>query len=321
MTDKTTRYCQQTSHRNSLHNVDELDLHINRVMNQNPNDTLKECDQPEFNGIVRNFKTVKVGWLLSLLAKIKTFLFFIFCTRKFDRVSKIKLIMTPSKIPSGRNYSFESKCGFSAIGLKFSISTKGGFSIISAIFFEPLVYRFMSSIKGDVFVDVGANVGAYSILNSPRFTKVIALEPGQAQRMLLNENIKLNNISNIDVLGKALSQNEGTVKLYKSENLVNYSTAQESNDYETVDSITLDHLLSNFKHVELLKIDVEGAELEVISSGLREISKVHFIILEVRNSYFEEIVESLNHVGFRYHVLEDRTIGEKNILFVNTALE
>ena len=140
------------------------------------------------------------------------------------------------------------------------------------------------------------------------------------QRTLLNENIKLNHISNIEVLENAIGKEEGMIKLYKSKDLVNYSTVQKSKEYEVVKSITLDRLLSNFKHVELLKIDVEGAEMDVVKSGLNEITKVHFIIIEVRNSYFGDMIKILNSIGFKYHILEDRIIGEKNVLFINTCI-
>ena len=121
-------------------------------------------------------------------------------------------------------------------------------------------------------------------------------------------------------LGNIISDREEIIKLYKSKSLINYSIVQQGNDYEEVDSITLDHLLLNLKHIELLKIDVEGAEMDVIKSGFNEINKVHFIIIEVRNIYFDEMIKTLGKIGFKYHILEERKIGEKNVLFINTIL-
>ena len=283
-------------------------------------DKHKASDKVGYDYIINNFKTKKCGRFQEKVAKIKTFLFFIFRTRRLQHVSKIKLILTPNKFPSAAEFLFEYKCKQPYNRLKFCLNSKGGFGIISAKFFEPVVYKFMSFVKGDVFLDIGANVGVYSLLNSTRFNKVISVEPGNAQRMLLNKNIKLNHIRNIEVLENAICGKEGIIKLYKSKNLVNYNIVNQSNDYEEVNSITLDRLLLNLSHVELLKIDVEGAELDVIRSGMKEINKVHFIIVEVKNSYFEEMREILNPVGFKYHILEDRAIGEKNVLFMNKSL-
>ncbi len=288
------------------------------VENSNYN-ILKESDEFGYEFIVNKFKTVKFGRFRDYIAEIKTFLFFIFLTKNLQSVSKIKLILIPAKIPNNRTYSFEYKCESNFNKCRFSISSKGGLGIISAKFFEPVVYKFMLYIKGDVFIDIGANVGVYSLLNSQRFKKIISVEPGKTQRMLLNENIKLNHFSNIEVLSTAIGSGKGTIKLYKSKNLVNYSTVQNNEEYETVKQITLNQLLSPLTHVELLKIDVEGAEMDVIKGGLQEINKVHFIIIEVRNSFFGEMVEVLNKIGFKYHILEDRKIGEKNILFINMA--
>lgn len=289
-------------------------------MNMAKFDKPKESDKLEYNFIVNNFRTKKFDRFQDNFAIIKTFLFFIFKTRKLQPVSKIKLILSPTKFSIDATFLFEYQCRQNQNRCKFSMNVKGGLGIISAKFFEPVVYKFMSFVNGDVFVDIGANIGVYSLLSSTRFGKVISVEPGEVQRMLLNKNIKLNHINNIEVLGNAICKEEGIIKLYKSDNLVNYSIVQKSNDYEEVNCITLDQLLLNLKHVELLKIDVEGAEMDVIKGGLHEINKVHFIIIEVRNSYFKDMIQILNKIGFKYHVLEDRTIGEKNVLFINTLL-
>ena len=60
--------------------------------------------------------------------------------------------------------------------------------------------------------------------------------------------------------------------------------------------------------------------MDTIKGGLNGINKVHFIIIEVRDSYFEEMINILNKIGFRYYILEDRTAGEKNVLFINTYI-
>ncbi len=79
--------------------------------------------------------------------------------------------------------------------MQISLNAKGGFRVISAKFFEPVVYKFMFSCKGDVFIDIGANVGVYSLLNYRRFNKIISVEPGRIGRILLNKNIELNHRS------------------------------------------------------------------------------------------------------------------------------
>ncbi len=79
-------------------------------MNMDLTGKMKKPDGFEYNSIVKNFKTKSFGRLDDLFATIKTFLFFIFKTRKLQSVSKIKLILSPNKLSSEKNFVFEYKC-------------------------------------------------------------------------------------------------------------------------------------------------------------------------------------------------------------------
>jgi FkbM family methyltransferase len=266
----------------------------------------------DYNWINRNFKTKNMTKFDDFSSKIKTFLHVLFYLKDLDKVGKLKILR--NNLPQKQKAILEDKKS----GFKFCVDRNGGLGIISITYFEPEVYRFMLLVRGDIFIDIGANVGGYSILNSPRFKKIIAVEPGTKQLELLNKNIKLNNIGNIDVMSCAIAEEAGIKKLYKTKDLVNYSIAHKGKEYEEITAITLDKLLDDYSQVELLKIDVEGAELEVIKSGLSKINRVHFIVFEIRNLFLDEILKMLDEKKFDSFVLEDR-IGneEKNILFIN----
>ncbi len=258
-------------------------------------------------------KTLKIGKFLDFVAKFRILVFLIFCVKCLDKTSVIRVLL--NRLCIEKTCFFESKC--EDLDFKFILNKGKGFGIISPKFFEPRVYRFMTAVVGDLFIDIGANVGGYSILNYRRFKKVIAVEPGATQFRMLKDNIKLNQITTIETLNNAICTKEGLIKLYKSANLVNYSIVHHNQEYEIVNSTTLDNLLLNFEYVDLLKIDVEGAELEVIRSGLDQIRKVYLIIIEVRKLYFNIINQLLEKAGFRHIILEERVSGERNVLFVN----
>ncbi|GAA5418518.1 hypothetical protein Stok01_00460 [Sulfurisphaera tokodaii] len=76
----------------------------------------------------------------------------------------------------------------------------------------------------------------------------------------------------------------------------------------------MDELLSPYDSIDLIKIDVEGAELDVIKSGINQLHKVKKIVMEVRNQYESEIDSTLIKEGFKKCILEDRG-HEKNILY------
>ena len=201
-------------------------------------------------------------------------------------------------------------------GLDFVVNSNGGLGIVSEKCFEPIVFEHIKSKTGDLFIDIGANVGAYSLLASKSFRKVISVEPGISQREILQINIQSNAISNITVKEVAIGSFNGTSKLYKADSTINDSLKRISNTFQTVNIITLDNLLERIDMVDLIKIDVEGSELDVIKSGKNSLRKVREIILESRKEFESQIVEIMKELNFNCYILEDRPkIFEKNLLF------
>lgn len=166
----------------------------------------------------------------------------------------------------------------------------------------------------DNFIDVGANIGVYSLLASSKIKegKVFSFEPSPKILPQLNENIVLNQKeSSIDVIEKAVSDRIGLIDFDITSNPdynhISYSFGNES--ALRVATITLDKFVSdnNLKYIKLIKIDVEGAELMVLK-GLQksfEKRKVTSLIVEVSNwtiSRFgitvEDIVNFLRAYGF-----------------------
>lgn len=203
--------------------------------------------------------------------------------------------------------------------LKFCINKNGGLGIISARRFEPAVFKYITSQKGKIMIDIGANIGAYSILSYHNFEQILAVEPGQEALHILQQNIILNNANNITVISKAVSDKIGSVKLYRTPELVNYSIKNESDSYIEVQTISLNELLRPFNIVDLVKIDVEGSELEVVYSGIELINRVKSLMIEVRHKFEDEIILLMKKNGFQCYCLEFRKdLQESNLLFVNT---
>ena len=143
---------------------------------------------------------------------------------------------------------------------------------------------------GEVVVDVGANIGYYTVLLADKVGKngkVYAFEPDKTNFEILVKNIKENDLKNVVAVNAAVGSRSGKLKLYKSkENLgdhklydqnppVDKSTSSlkkgGSLKTEIVKIIKLDEYLADIK-VDLLKIDTQGWEPEVIE-GAKEIIK------------------------------------------------
>lgn len=213
-------------------------------------------------------------------------------------------------------YSNLKKLTFSYRGINFVVDNKGGLGPISVWRYEPSVCDFMRRINGGVFIDIGANCGDYTLNFARKFKVVEAIEPGSDAFEMLERNLSINDIPNVILRKVAVTDKPGDVKLYKSKETVNWSIKHESDDFELVDGITLKELISKYNQVDVLKIDVEGAESEVIKGAEDYITKVRYVLIEVRNVYEEEITLTLNNFGFTKYILERRG-KESNILYVN----
>jgi len=122
-----------------------------------------------------------------------------------------------------------------------------------------------------VVIDVGANIGQYALYFAFQGKKVFAFEPMPSMIERLKKHIAINNAGDrITLVTKALTSSNGTLKfsLPKAENSGTASTvlgrSQNTDELIEVEGITLDDYLAsiNFQgSVDLIKIDIEGAEL------------------------------------------------------------
>ena len=211
---------------------------------------------------------------------------------------------------------------YNTFSLKFVFNKDGGYGLISLQRFEPIIFKYITSQHGKIFIDIGANQGGYSIFSFRNFETIIAVEPSLKARKILEKNIDINDIKNITIVPKAVTTILDTVKLFHAPNLVNYSIVNQSKDCDEVPTISLNDLLSPYNSIDLVKIDVEGAELDVIKSGLKYLNRVKSMVIEVRQRYEEEIVSLMKQLGFVCYVLDcRRDEDEKNLLFLKVNLE
>lgn len=124
-------------------------------------------------------------------------------------------------------------------------------------------------------VDVGANIGYYTLLAARRVKKIIAIEPDGQCREILKINIDKNNLKNVKIIEKAAgSKKEKRVLVKDRDNMGNSrikptpvpSLDKEGgiNNYDMVITDSLDNMLKNEQNIGLIKIDVQGWEPEVI---------------------------------------------------------
>ena len=151
----------------------------------------------------------------------------------------------------------------------------------------------------DLFGDIGANVGAYTILASGVVkAKTIAAEPVPATFNDLEHNIKINDIQSlVSCVNLGVGEVEGNLTFTKNLDSVNH-VVTEDNTYgdETINIpvITLDKLFIN-DCPALLKIDVEGFESSVLKGGKNVVA----------NNNLKAIIIEFNGSGRRYGVSDE----------------
>lgn len=126
--------------------------------------------------------------------------------------------------------------------------------------------------KESVVVDVGANIGYYTMLAARRVKKVYAIEPDKKCFEILKKNIEENNLKNVVLINKAASDKKEKKYLIRDEKNQGNSKIIDKNG-EIVFAETLDNMLVNEQYISLIKIDVQGWEPEVIEGAKKTIKR------------------------------------------------
>lgn len=115
-----------------------------------------------------------------------------------------------------------------------------------------------------LIVDAGAHVGLFSLVCSVFSNRVIAVEPHPINYNLLNINLIRNGITNVTTINKALWHNNQNLKLYEGIHSGDHTALKASNKYYEVSTITIQEIVKEFGEIDLLKLDVEGAEFNIL---------------------------------------------------------
>jgi FkbM family methyltransferase len=148
----------------------------------------------------------------------------------------------------------------------------------------------------DVFVDVGANIGSYTILASAEIgAKSISIEPVPLTFCYLKDNIALNNIGNlVEAHNVGLAGSAGSIKFTGNLDTVNHVATNDDKNVIEVQVNTLDCIV-NTRNPCLIKIDVEGYESEVLKGACETLI----------NPSLKALIVELNGSGERYGYDDD----------------
>jgi len=187
---------------------------------------------------------------------------------------------------------------------------------------EPALTQYIRSLKKSdgVFVDIGANIGYFSLLGSTVFDRVVSFEASPAIHRLLSANINYNRRGNIDARNVAIGAAHGEVHIRPGPagNIGMTSIARgaaddaaSSADVETVQMAPLEGQFdpADLAAIRLIKIDVEGAEPGVVESLLKclpQMSRDLELVIEVTpdaGAAIREMYDDLCRAGFEPYVI------------------
>jgi FkbM family methyltransferase len=179
---------------------------------------------------------------------------------------------------------------------------------------------------GGVMVDVGANVGFMTMLGARRAGpagRVLAIEPNPAMVVAVRRHLERNLISNVRLVQAGCSETRGSLPLYiapdgnPGRTSLSAKNADSQRSVE-VDVMPLDELVAEFNplRLDLLKIDVEGAELQVLQGAKETLRRFRPVILMEVDPHLlasfgtrpEEIFNLLSELGYRHEQLSEHDI-------------
>jgi FkbM family methyltransferase len=167
---------------------------------------------------------------------------------------------------------------------------------------------------GNIVFDIGAHVGFYTVLSSVLTGptgKVYAFEPLPRNQDYLKDHLRLNNITNAEVIDAAVSDSCDTV-YYKEGS--NRSTGRLDDEGEIqVRTVTLDWLVEKggISIPDQIKIDVEGGELAVLNGGklLFERSRPTVFLATHGRIIHQRCCELLSSLGYRFQTIDGKDLG------------
>ncbi len=175
-------------------------------------------------------------------------------------------------------------------------------------------YFFESDTLSPLIIDAGAHIGMATLYFKQLFplSRVISLEPHPDNFVLLEKNVYENTLDDVEILNTALATNDELITLHEDRTSEKWFSSasllpgawngQQDTQPLTVPALTLSTLLANLdRPVDLLKLDIEGAELAVLRAAQADLSQIKHIILEYhphQQNPLSELLELLEKAGF-----------------------
>lgn len=213
----------------------------------------------------------------------------------------IRLIESKSNI-TNKGYT-------NVFGKNFHYHYKPAFDITFEELFKKGIYTFTTSNTSPIIIDCGANMGLSLLFFSINYpsAKIYAFEPDVSVLESLEKNIKTYQMDNVELIRKAVWNKNETLEFFTDKGMGGRLKCDYLDQIPTkVEAIRLKEFISD-KHIDLLKMDIEGAEYIVIEDCESILDQIDNIFIEYHSMINEEqkldeLLLILKRNGFRYHL-------------------
>jgi FkbM family methyltransferase len=210
--------------------------------------------------------------------------------------------------------------------------TDGGFKAIprkgSRDFYMLFLHREvdvenqLSMQEGETFVDVGANVGFYTLTVANTYkskgVKVVAIEAHPDNYNALCRNIRANHFANISAINKAVSDHKGVVTLYElsldglrgDSDLYTIETSLvQNNEVPSCKPLqlgcdTLDNIIDE-PGADVMKVDIEGAEILALKGATNTLKRLRKVIVEIHGDNLFSVKRLLEESHFKLQLIQN----------------
>ncbi len=251
--------------------------------------------------LTRRISSKKVAiWLLIDLL-IKWFTYPISSTRIIKIVNEHLHKILSKCILSNRVFYFNK-----SLNLIYLVPDLEALNVLSPYFELENMREVLNQVKNKhkgLFIDVGAHIGKYCLLmaKAKPSWQVVCVEPAKLNYHVLKYNVVLNRMRNIVLLNVALSDTRGEVSLYLSEYSGRHTIKRPIKhvSVQRVRTLTLDDIVRTYGCPDIIKIDVEGAEVDVLKGGIECLDKCSpAILIEFRKDTYYALKHLLTKFSY-----------------------
>lgn len=214
---------------------------------------------------------------------------------EFERISRFKRHKRGSTVLFGKKIDFVD-----------SVTFLHGYNEI----FTDEIYKFKSNVTSPLIIDCGSNIGLSIIFYKKLFpnSKVIGFEPDPEIFEVLKSNIEALGYKNIELHNFAIWKEDKMMDFRSEGGYSGRLVLPSDNSTYKVKATKLSNFIGS-QQVDFLKLDIEGAELDVVSSIEKQLNMVNNLFIEYHapskeSQKLSALLSVLEENGFRYYIKE-----------------